>query len=87
MRISVVGQVQKPGTFPYSSGLTVVEAIAAASGFSENAAADRAIVTRVVDGQVVEIPVPLQEVMRGRAPNLRLWPSDTVFVPTYQLLP
>ena len=86
-RFSVVGDVSKPGTFPYVDGVTVIEAIAGAQGVSELGSHDLVIVTRVVDGQMIDIRVPLREVMNGRAGNLRLWPNDTVFVPSNQLLP
>ncbi len=85
-RVSVVGQVVSPGSFPYTPGLTVVDAVAAAKGIDATNASSDVYVTRVVDGQQVKLDVPLQEIMKGRIPNLLLWPGDVVFVPTFQLL-
>lgn len=84
-RLSVVGRVGSPGTLSYSSGMTVVEAVAQAGGFSEAAARDRVVVTRTIDGQIHEIHVPVDTIMNGQAPNFPLWPNDTVFVPEYTL--
>lgn len=86
LQVLVVGSVSSPRSIPYSDSLTIVEAIALAGGLSQNASEDRAIVTRRVDGEMVEIEVPLRLVMSGRAPNLRLWPNDLVFVPAYRFL-
>jgi polysaccharide export outer membrane protein len=85
-RVSVVGQVVSPGSFPYTPGLTVVDAVAAAKGIDATNSSGDVFVTRMVDGQQVKLDVPLQEIMKGRVPNLLLWPGDVVFVPTFQLL-
>ena len=85
-RVSVVGQVVSPGSFPYTPGLTVVDAVAAAKGIDATNASGDVLVTRLVDGQQIKLEVPLQEIMKGRVPNLLLWPGDVVFVPTFQLL-
>jgi polysaccharide export outer membrane protein len=85
-RVSVVGQVVSPGSFPYTPGLTVVDAVAAAKGIDATAASGDVLVTRMVDGRQIKLDVPLQEIMKGRVPNLLLWPGDVVFVPTFQLL-
>jgi polysaccharide export outer membrane protein len=85
-RVSVVGQVVSPGSFPYTPGLTVVDAVAAAKGIDATNSSGDVFVTRMVDGQQIKLDVPLQEIMKGRAPNLLLWPGDVVFVPTFQLL-
>lgn len=86
LRIVVNGEVRDPGRFGYSDDLSVVEAIALAGGINENAVGDRVIVTRVIDGVTHEITVPFREIVRGSAPNFRLWPNDIVTVPTYSLL-
>jgi polysaccharide export outer membrane protein len=86
LRIVVNGEVREPGRFGYSDDLTVVEAIALAGGINENASGDRVIVTRIIDGVTHEIETPLREILRGQAPNFRLWPNDIVTVPAYTLL-
>lgn len=86
LQVLVVGSVSNPRSIAYSDSLTIVEAIALAGGLTGAASDARAIVTRRIDGDVVEIDVPLRLVMSGRAPNMRLWPNDLVFVPAYRFL-
>ena len=85
--IVVSGEVSSAGLFPYSANLTIIEAIALANGLTANAAEDRVIVSRDIDGDVQEIVIPFKQVVSGRAPNFRLWPNDSIFVPSYRLIP
>lgn len=87
LAVVVSGEVRTPGRFAYTDSLTVVEALALAQGRTENAAMDRVIVTRIIDGQTTEISVPMRAILAGRAPNFRLWPNDIVTVPSFRLLP
>jgi polysaccharide export outer membrane protein len=52
--IYVLGEVNKPGQYPYQPGMTVVSAAAVAGGFTYRAVEDYASVVRVVDGDSVE---------------------------------
>ena len=65
----------------------IVEAVAAAQGLADDAAMDRITVTREIEGESVEIVVPLKQIMNGRAPNFALWPGDIVHVPSFRILP
>lgn len=87
LQVVVSGEVQAPGVFPYRNNLTIVQAVAAAEGLTSDAAKDRLIVTRIVDGETEEITVPFQQILNGRAPSLPLWPGDSVFVPSFRLIP
>jgi len=80
-RIYVLGQVERPGTFKYEEGMTVVQAITLAGGFTKTARPDATVVTRVVDGRETRFVVPVEEISRGTARNLPLLPGDIVFVP------
>ncbi len=80
-KVVVLGQVRKPGTFPYQEGMTVVQAISMAGGLTERAAPDRTLVRRKVDGKDLKIAVPVGAINAGEAPNFRLRPGDIVFVP------
>jgi protein involved in polysaccharide export with SLBB domain len=86
-RVVVSGEVRSPGRFTYSPSLTVVEALALAEGLTADAAEDRVVVTRIVDGRSVEVVVPLKQILSGRTPNFLLWPGDIVTVPAFRLLP
>ncbi len=52
--IYVLGEVNKPGQYPYQPGMTVVTAVAVAGGFTYRAIEDYASVVRTVDGKAVE---------------------------------
>ncbi len=79
-KIFVLGEVNKPGTFAYSPGMNVVEAITLAGGFNLMANADYVVVTRKVDGKEKTIPVPVEKISKGLAANLTLQAGDIVFV-------
>jgi polysaccharide export outer membrane protein len=52
--IYVLGEVNKPGEYPYHPGMTVVTAVAVAGGFTYRAIEDYAAIVRSVDGHAVE---------------------------------
>lgn len=52
--IFVLGEVNKPGQYPYQPGMTVVTAAAVAGGFTYRAVDDYASVMRTQDGQAIE---------------------------------
>lgn len=52
--IFVLGEVSKPGQYPYQPGMTVVTAAAVAGGFTYRAVSDYASVVRTRDGIAVE---------------------------------
>jgi polysaccharide export outer membrane protein len=67
----ILGEVQKPGEFPYSPGMTILKAVSIAGGYTFRADTKQAIVTRA--GSHAE---------RGRAgPEDAIRPGDTILVP------
>ena len=52
--IFVLGEVNKPGEYPYQPGMTVVSAVAVAGGFTYRAVEDRASIVRSSEGKAVE---------------------------------
>jgi len=52
--IFVLGEVNKPGQYPYQSGMTVVTAVAVAGGFTYRAVEDRAGIVRSIEGKAIE---------------------------------
>lgn len=58
--IYVLGEVNKPGQYPYQPGMTVVSAAAVAGGFTYRAVQDYASVIRLVNGDSVEGKVQRQ---------------------------
>ena len=67
----VVGEVQKPGSYPYVTDMTVLNALATAGGQTYRANMGRFYIKRQVDGQVVRVAATQES---------RLQPGDTVVV-------
>lgn len=86
-KVVVSGEVESPGLYPFRANLSLVEAIALAGGLGQDADQGRVVVTRIIDGAPNEIIVPFKQILRGRTPNFLLWPGDSVFVPTFRLIP
>ena len=80
-KVFVLGQVAKPGTYPYEDDMNVVQAITVASGFSDRADENGTIVTRIEGGTEKRYQVPVDKISKGLAPNFTLKPGDIVFVP------
>ncbi len=79
--VTMIGSFSTTGAFAYREGLTAIDALAAAGGFTAGAGRDRVQLTRVIDGVQYEIVIPLQSVLKGRAPNFLLWPDDLLYAP------
>lgn len=81
----VMGEVQRPGTYPIptESRVTVLEAISTAGGFTPVAAQDQARVLRYINGQSVKYTINIRSITReGRKEmDMVLEPNDVVFIP------
>lgn len=80
-RVMVMGAVVSSGTFPMRSGLSAVEAISLAGGFTPLASRNSTVVTRRVNGEVRRFRVPIQDITRGEREDFLLRPGDIVYVP------
>lgn len=80
-RVSVVGAVANPGTFPLQPGMTVVQAISMAGGFSSLADRDGTVVTRRRGKEIVRYRVPVARVTKGQAEDIEVAAGDIIFVP------
>ena len=80
-RITVLGQVNRPGAYQLLQGQRVSELLAAAGGLAGNAAPTLAFVVRGTQ----QIPVDLAKVLAGNLEaNIALQPGDMVVVPEAQ---
>jgi len=79
--VSVVGAVANPGTFPLEPGMTVVQAISMAGGFSSLADRDGTVVTRHVGDEIIRYRVPVARVTKGQAEDIEVAAGDIIFVP------
>lgn len=57
----ILGEVKAPGSYPYVSGMTVLNAIALASGFTYRASESKIDVTRRIEGEEQKIRIKLTE--------------------------
>lgn len=80
-RISVIGAVQRPGTFPMTSGLTAVQAISLAGGFTSMASRNDTVVSRRVDGELRRYRVPAEDITEGQVNDVPVQAGDIIYVP------
>jgi protein involved in polysaccharide export with SLBB domain len=79
-KVSVIGQVQKPGSVIYFTNMTIVDAIAAAGGFTGIASKNSVTLRREEKGSVQSQNYPVADISQGRAPNVVLRPGDILVV-------
>jgi polysaccharide export outer membrane protein len=83
-KFNILGLVSKPGTFPLTSSLTVLDAIALAGGFRDFAKQKSIYVLRKSpNGGESRLPFNYKEVIKGKnmEQNIRVQPGDTIVVP------
>jgi len=85
-RVSVLGEVKKPGTveIPPEEALTLLQAVAYAGGFQNVAKTDEVVVRRMIEGKETKTKVNATKLMRADAAesDYPLEPGDIVYVPT-----
>lgn len=82
-RVYVIGKVNRPGEFPFSRPLDVMQALTLAGGTNAFAAVNDILILRRESGRQVAIPFRFADVERGKAldQNVLLRSGDTVVVP------
>ena len=82
-RIYVVGKVNRPGEYPFSRPLDIMQSLGLAGGATPFAALNDIRILRRENGKQVAIPFKYEEVERGRNldQNILLKSGDTVVVP------
>jgi polysaccharide export outer membrane protein len=84
LNFNVVGEVLKPGYYPLTRRMTILDAIAISGGFRDFAKIKKIYVLRTqADGKQVRIPFNYKNVIKGKDPqqNIELQPHDTLVVP------
>ncbi len=83
--VFVMGEVKNPGTIPLEqeSGLTILQVLARAGGFSQFAKPSRTVIIREEGSGKQIIPVDVEKIMDNPqgAKDVVLKPGDVVFVP------
>jgi polysaccharide export outer membrane protein len=82
-RVFVLGEVLRAGAFPLLPGMTVLQALSSAGGFTTFADVKKIRVVRSRNGKQVELPFNYRDVLKGDKPgqNIKLEPGDTIIVP------
>jgi polysaccharide export outer membrane protein len=82
-RVFVVGEVLRAGAFPMLPGMTVLQALSSAGGFTTFADVKKIHVVRMRNGKQVEIAFNYRDVLKGdnSEQNIKLEPGDTIVVP------
>ena len=79
-KVLVMGQVQKQGSVDYFTNMTIVDAIAAAGGFTGIASKNSVTLRRESKGSVQSKSYPVADISEGRASNVVLRPGDILVV-------
>ena len=79
-KISVLGQVAKPGQVGYYPNMTIVDAIASAGGFTGIAAKNSVNLRREVGGKIETHIYPVADISEGRSQNVMVLPGDVLVV-------
>jgi protein involved in polysaccharide export with SLBB domain len=79
-KISVLGQVSRPGQVGYYPNMTIVDAIASAGGFTGIAAKNSVNLRREVGGKIEMHIFPVADISEGRSPNVMVLPGDVLVV-------
>ena len=82
-KVFITGQVEKPGMYPLTSSMTVLQLISLAGGLKEFAKEKEIVVMRLERGTPLAYPFNYQDILKGRrlSQNIALKPGDTVVVP------
>jgi polysaccharide export outer membrane protein len=79
-RVTVLGEVKKPGSFALRPGMTLVQAISDAGGLSAIANGDRVNLTRKEKGSASTVVLSFDSITSGKSPDIPLQAGDQIFV-------
>lgn len=83
-KFNILGEVNRPGSYPLSTPMRVLDAIALSGGFRDFAKSKDVYVLRTAaDGKRERLPFNYKQVIKGRnqQQNVELQPGDTIVVP------
>jgi polysaccharide export outer membrane protein len=80
-KVSVLGEVKRPGTLAFIGGMTIIDALAQAGGLTPMARKNSVKVTRIEGSKKRAYTVPVKSIAGNRAAMFTLMPGDVVFVP------
>ncbi|MGA8022855.1 MAG: polysaccharide biosynthesis/export family protein [Candidatus Acidiferrales bacterium] len=82
-RVYILGEVTRPGAFPLLPGMTVLQALSSAGGFTQFAKVKSIFVRRLQDGKESKFLFNYKDVISGKRPeeDILLKAGDTIVVP------
>lgn len=82
-RVYITGEVTHPGAFPLLPGMTMLQALSSAGGFTQFASMKKIYMFRTVNGKQVDFPFDYKDVIHGKKldQNVVLQAGDTIVVP------
>ena len=80
-KVSVIGQVNKPGSVPWTDGLRLFDVISQSGGFTSIADSKNVVlVRRVGNGKTVTVTVNVDGIGDGTQPDIPIQAGDTIKV-------
>lgn len=79
-RVTVLGQVQKPGSFPLTTGLSLIQAISLAGGFNSIGNRDKVYLTRRTPEGTKTVVISVQAIIEGSSKDVPLQAGDQIYV-------
>ncbi len=79
-RITLLGQVQKPGSFPFAGEMTLLEAISLAGGLTGIAHTTKVNLTRLNKNGEQTVVVNVDAIQEGRSSDIPLQAGDRIYV-------
>lgn len=78
--VTVLGQVQKPGSFPLSPGMTLLQALSMSGGFTSIAQKSKVSLSRTSEGKANTVLVDVEVIYEGREQDILLQSGDRIYV-------
>jgi polysaccharide export outer membrane protein len=79
-KLTVLGQVQKPGSFPFTTGMTLLQAVSVSGGFTSIAKTDRINLTRKTRSGSKTVVLSVDSITDGRTADIPLQAGDVIYV-------
>jgi protein involved in polysaccharide export with SLBB domain len=80
-QITFMGAVAKPGTYPLTTGMSLIQALGAAGGLTPLARGSEAVLTRLAGAGRQRFRVDIESITEGRAADFSLQAGDILYVP------
>lgn len=80
-QIAIMGAIAKPGSYPLTAGMSLMQAIGAAGGLTPLSRGSEAVLTRQVNGARKRFRVDVEGITQGRAPDFGMQAGDILYVP------